>query len=89
VTVCLHDMPESAPPPRANGPFVYARFHGAGQRYGGSYASDVLGTWADRMSRWSTAGLPVWAYFNNDIDGHAVRDAQRLREMVARRLGNR
>ena len=89
VTVCLHDMPESAPPPRANGPFVYVRFHGAGQRYGGSYASDVLGTWADRMSRWSRAGLPVWAYFNNDIDGHAVRDAQRLREMVARRLGNR
>jgi uncharacterized protein YecE (DUF72 family) len=89
VTVCLHDMPESATPPRSNGPFVYVRFHGAGQRYGGSYASDTLGTWADRMVRWSTAGLPVWAYFNNDIDGHAVRDAHRLREMVGRRLGNR
>jgi uncharacterized protein YecE (DUF72 family) len=41
------------------------------------------------MSRWSTAGLSVWAYFNNDIDGHAVRDAHRLRRMVERRLGTR
>ena len=89
VTVCLHDMPESATSPRANGPFVYVRFHGAGQRYGGSYASDVLASWADRMSSWATAGLAVWGYFNNDIDGHAVRDAQRLREMVANRLGSR
>jgi hypothetical protein len=27
----------------------------------------------------------VWAYFNNDIGGHAVRDADRLRTMVGRR----
>jgi len=28
------------------------------------------------------AGVPVYAYFNNDADGHAPRDAVRLREKI-------
>jgi hypothetical protein len=24
----------------------------------------------------------VWAYFNNDIDAHAIHDAQTLRSMI-------
>jgi uncharacterized protein YecE (DUF72 family) len=82
VALCLHDMPESriADPV---GPLVYVRFHGSGARYGGRYPDDALAEWAMRIRAWSAAGLPVWAYFNNDIGGHAVRDAARLREAVA------
>jgi hypothetical protein len=29
----------------------------------------------------------VWAYFNNDIDAHAVHDALTLRAMVRQTLG--
>jgi uncharacterized protein YecE (DUF72 family) len=85
VALCLHDMAGSAPSPRRAGPFVYVRFHGAGQKYGGRYSSQRLAAWADRMVGWAEDGLPVWAYFNNDTGGHAVRDADRLRAMVARR----
>jgi uncharacterized protein YecE (DUF72 family) len=88
VALCVHDMQGSASPKRALGPFVYLRFHGSGQRYGGRYPSQRLAAWADRIGEWAGAGLPVWAYFNNDVGGHAVRDATRLREMVARRLGD-
>ncbi|MBA2633973.1 MAG: DUF72 domain-containing protein [Chloroflexi bacterium] len=38
-----------------------------------------------RMSAWAEQGWPVWAYFNNDIGGHAVRDAERLRSFLQRR----
>ena len=85
VALCLHDMPGSATVPRPVGPFVYVRFHGAGEKYGGRYSSQRLAAWADRMTRWSEDGLPVWAFFNNDTGGNAVRDADRLRAMVARR----
>ena len=85
VGLCLHDMPGSATEPRAVGPLVYLRFHGAGERYGGRYTSQRLSAWAERIGQWVADGLPVWAYFNNDIGGHAVRDAARLREMLARR----
>ncbi len=85
VALCLHDMAGSASDPRPVGPFAYLRFHGAGERYGGRYPSQRLRAWADRIAEWAGAGLTTWAYFNNDIGGHAVRDADRLREMVARR----
>ncbi len=85
VALCLHDMAGSATPPGPVGAFVYLRFHGAGARYGGRYSSQRLSAWADRIADWSGRGLPVWAYFNNDVGGHAPRDADRLREMVRRR----
>jgi uncharacterized protein YecE (DUF72 family) len=86
IALCLHDMTGSAPPIAPVGPFVYLRFHGSGARYGGRYSSQRLSAWADRIAGWTDADLPVWAYFNNDVGGHAVRDAARLREMVDRRL---
>ena len=86
MALCLHDMPGSATSPRQVGPLVYVRFHGAGSRYGGSYSSQRLSAWADRMVEWARGGLPVWAYFNNDAAANAVRDADRLRTFVARRL---
>lgn len=87
VALCLHDMAGSATAPKPVGPFVYVRFHGSGQRYGGRYPSQRLSAWADRIAAWTDAGLAVWAYFNNDVGGHAFRDADRLRVMVARRVG--
>ncbi|MCV0403602.1 MAG: DUF72 domain-containing protein [Chloroflexi bacterium] len=87
VALCLHDMPGSTPRPLPVGPFVYVRFHGSGSRYGGRYSSQRLTAWADRMAGWAGDGRDVWAYFNNDERAHAVRDAERLREMVQRRIG--
>ena len=85
VGLCLHDMAGSTPRPTRVGPLVYVRFHGSGARYGGRYSSQRLTAWAERMATWAREGWPVWAYFNNDIDGYAVRDADRLRSMLERR----
>ena len=84
VALCLHDMRGSATamPPQQVGPLVYVRFHGAAQRYGGRYPDDVLRDWAARLGAWAAGGLPCWVYFNNDVGGHAPRDAVRLRELV-------
>jgi uncharacterized protein YecE (DUF72 family) len=84
VALCLHDMPEADAPDEPVGPFVYVRFHGRGGRYAGSYAPQTMGAWARRLAAWSQAGLDSWVYFNNDLGGHAPRDAMRLREAVGR-----
>jgi uncharacterized protein YecE (DUF72 family) len=70
---------------RATAPFVYVRMHGPdpGHLYAGSYPEPDLRWWADRVREWAGAGQDVYAYFNNDGHGHAVRDAERLRELVA------
>ena len=79
VALCLHDMPDSASGQLIVGPFTYIRLHGP-EKYGGRYADAVLDQWASWIRERESAGQKVYAYFNNDIGGHAPRDAQRLRE---------
>ena len=82
VALCLHDMPGSATGRVRIGPFVYVRFHGASGRYDGSYPEDRLATWADWLKGEMVVGADVYAYFNNDVGGHAPRDAVTLRRLL-------
>lgn len=63
---------------------VYVRFHGPDHDhlYAGSYSDTDLGWWADRVREWEGQGRRVWAYFNNDGGGNAVRNARTLRGML-------
>ena len=85
VALCLHDMPGSATGRLRVGPFVYVRYHGASGRYDGSYPEDRLEGWAEWLGSQAAAGADVYAYFNNDMGGHAPRDAQTLRRLLAPR----
>lgn len=69
---------------RATAPFVYVRLHGPDphQLYGGFYSDADLLWWADRIGEWAGMGLEVYAYFNNDGGGNAVRNAQTLRHFL-------
>jgi uncharacterized protein YecE (DUF72 family) len=58
-------------------PFVYLRMH-AGQAAEGAFTPEQLQGWAARILALERAGKEVYVYFNNDRQGHAVRDAQRL-----------
>lgn len=42
VTMCLHDMHDSASPYRCVGPFMYLRFHGTAEKYTGSYSEQAI-----------------------------------------------
>ncbi|OBH35752.1 sensor histidine kinase [Mycobacterium sp. E342] len=70
--------------PRATTDLVYVRMHGPDQDaiYAGSYTDDELRCWADRIAAWRDAGKDVWMYFNNDLGGHAVRNALTLQELL-------
>jgi len=69
---------------RATANFVYARLHGPDTQhlYGGSYSENDLRWWADRIREWEWGGLDVYVYFNNDGGGNAVRNAERLKELL-------
>jgi uncharacterized protein YecE (DUF72 family) len=71
---------------RATADFVYVRLHGPDQHnlYGGSYSGTDLRWWRDRVREWASTGKDVHAYFNNDGDANAVRNALRLRDLLAR-----
>ena len=69
---------------RTTAPFTYVRLHGPDQEhlYGGSYSDADMQWWADRIREWDSAGIDVYAYFNNDGGGNAVRNAQTLRGIL-------
>jgi uncharacterized protein YecE (DUF72 family) len=56
--------------------FTYLRFHGPGQMYGSCYTQEQMRQWARKLLNWN---LPAFVYFNNDLEGHAFRNALQLR----------
>jgi uncharacterized protein YecE (DUF72 family) len=70
---------------RATAPFVYVRLHGPSSThlYAGSYSEADLQWWAQRVREWLDQDRDVWVYFNNDGEGHAVRNARTLRGLLA------
>ena len=79
---CVHDMPGSTSERVAVGPIVYIRFHGGEGKYWGRYSDEGLLSWTDWILEQVRGGRPTWCYFNNDIGGHAIHDAQRLKSMI-------
>lgn len=75
----LHDRVEGQPL-LLTAPWTYLRFHGLD--YGGCYGAAALQPWGGRVRRWLADGVDVYAYFNNDLGGHAPRDALLLRRLA-------
>lgn len=84
---CAHDLPGFVTPRWACGRAAYVRFHGGVGRYWGRYSDEVLLGWTDWMIAEARGGREVWAFFNNDVGGDAIHDAQTLRAMVRQASG--
>jgi len=79
--LCIHDLLADHPI-ELTADWTYVRFHGpqALERpYHGAYGPGRLRPWAERLAALLGSGHDVYAYFNNDWYGHAVRDAELLR----------
>jgi uncharacterized protein YecE (DUF72 family) len=59
---------------------VYIRFHGVKNWYRHDYSTVELAMWAKRID--DSAAKTVWAYFNNDLDGHAIKNARALARLL-------
>jgi uncharacterized protein YecE (DUF72 family) len=89
VAFCSHDWREMPWPTEITADLAYIRFHGSGQHYGGTYPDWALQNWADRIRSWQERLRHVFVYFNNDIGGHAIRNAETLRQMLGQVGGAR
>jgi uncharacterized protein YecE (DUF72 family) len=82
--LCLHDLVTDHPWERTAS-WCYVRFHGpdaVANPYRGRYTGRRLWRTADRLEAWLHQGADVYAYFNNDYDGHAWTDARWLRDRL-------
>jgi len=65
---------------RLTAPWTYIRMHQGEHDVG--YDDDELAAWAKRIRKFRGQGADVYAYFNNDFEGYAIRNAERLRTML-------
>ena len=63
--------------------WTYVRFHHGRRGRRGNYSETELRGWADRLAE-TARDVDVLAYFNNDWEGFAVRNACDLRAMLRR-----
>ena len=82
VGLCIVSDPERPTDFQVTGDCVYVRFHGSGdQRYRGKYNDAELVAWARQIAALVTRRT-AYIYFNNDFNAHAIRNAQRFRELL-------
>jgi uncharacterized protein YecE (DUF72 family) len=60
--------------------FTYVRMHSGAEA--GRFGDEELAAWARRVRALARSGKEVFVYFNNDREGHAPRDAARLRDQL-------
>jgi uncharacterized protein YecE (DUF72 family) len=61
--------------------FTFIRFHAGSRGENGNYADSELDEWAERIRRWRER-VDVYAYFNNDWEGFAIRNGLGLKERL-------
>jgi len=83
VALVIGDTPERPFQPHVfTAEWTFVRFHYGRRGRGGNYSKSELEEWALRIEAWA-AEREVFAYFNNDWEGYAIRNGLWLR----RRLG--
>lgn len=82
--LCIHDLLADHPWELTTD-WAYVRFHGPDaltRKYWGRYGGRRLAKAAERMAAWMADGYDVFAYFNNDYQGFAVKDARWLADRL-------
>ena len=82
--LCLPVSPHVPLDVRLTAPWTYIRMHGGRSSTG--YGDDELATWAGHIRSFLDRGAETYVYFNNDPEGHALRDAERLAGMLGHPL---
>jgi uncharacterized protein YecE (DUF72 family) len=80
---CAWDLAGCQSPVEITADWAYIRLHGPGPgKYQGSYSPAALKKWARRIDEWSPRLKAVFIYFDNDMDGFAVRNALALKRLL-------
>jgi uncharacterized protein YecE (DUF72 family) len=80
ITFCAVSAPRMPDTFPAGQEMLYVRFSGVKRWYRHDYSPEELAAWVSRIQ--ASGAREVWIYFNNDRDGHAVKNALVLRRLL-------
>ena len=67
---------------KITGDKVYLRFHGADTANESKYTKKSLSNCADKVKGWLDANKQVYVFFNNNLGGHALKNALQFQALV-------
>lgn len=79
---CFSDYGDMGVEIPATADFIYIRRHGTESFASGSYSDENLRGESEKIEKWLRDGKEVYVFFNNDIGGHAPRNAETLFKFV-------
>jgi uncharacterized protein YecE (DUF72 family) len=82
VALCLADSPRRTQPVWRTADWTFLRFHEGAGPHAPGYERDALGRWIARIAESWTREEDVYAYFNNDAFGYAIKDAVTFAELA-------
>lgn len=86
VSLCIADSPNWPLVEEITSDYLYLRFHGGRLLYGSEYSRSELESWAEKIRKWIKEYRlkKVFAFFNNDAQGFAVKNALTFRELLVK-----
>jgi uncharacterized protein YecE (DUF72 family) len=78
--LCIADSSRFPSVKEVTADFLYLRFHGRGSLYSCEYTDKELRGWAGFAKKFKNKD--IFAFFNNDAEGFAVKNAMRFRELL-------
>lgn len=82
MSLCIADSPSFPQERVLTSDFVYLRLHGGKVLYGSEYSQGELEDWARNAREWMKGRQTLFAFFDNDAEGFAIKNAMSLREIL-------
>jgi len=82
VTLCLVSVPKELKTVfKKTTDLVYVRFHGKKEWYNYLYSEKEMKEWSEKLK--SLKSRQIYAYFNNDVNANAPKNAQQLEQLLS------
>ena len=86
INLCIADSPTLPPREIVTTDFLYLRFHGGKILANSRYSVKELNQWRDKIKNWLKNTETLFAFFNNDSYGFAVKNALQLTELINKKV---
>jgi uncharacterized protein YecE (DUF72 family) len=81
--LCIADSSKFVRQDTITSDFTYVRYHGRGSLYASNYSIKQLEIEASKLDKYLRQGITVFAYFNNDAEAKAIKNAKTLTSLLA------
>ncbi len=83
INLCIADSSSYPSTEIITSNFLYLRFHGGKILYTSEYSEKEIKKWSEKINKWKKDKKIIFAFFNNDAYGFAIKNALQLKKLLS------